>query len=120
MSKENSTPQGGPADIVAHFSAHCDAVVALNFDQSGLMLVTADKNGHRFNVFKIHPNVLGSSFAAVHHLYTLHRYKNNNNATRPPPVRTRAKKKKKQKQQHLEKRGKRHNGPTKKKKIKNK
>jgi len=69
--KEN-TPQG--PDIIAHFSAHCEAIVALNFDQSGLMLVTADKNGHRFNVFKIHPSILGSSFAAVHHLYTLHRY----------------------------------------------
>lgn len=73
MLKEN-TPQG--PDIIAHFSAHCEAVVALNFDQSGLMLVTADKNGHRFNVFKIHPSILGSSFAAVHHLYTLHRLKN--------------------------------------------
>ncbi|XP_050526524.1 breast carcinoma-amplified sequence 3 homolog isoform X2 [Daktulosphaira vitifoliae] len=62
----------GP-DIVAHFIAHCEAIVALNFDQSGLMLVTADKNGHRFNVFKINPNVLGSPFASVHHLYTLHR-----------------------------------------------
>lgn len=70
--KEN-TPHG--PDIVAHFSAHCEAIVALNFDQSGLMLVTADKNGHRFNVFKIHPSILGSSFAAVHHLYTLHRLK---------------------------------------------
>ncbi|KAL4104631.1 hypothetical protein QTP88_019924 [Uroleucon formosanum] len=68
--KEN-TPQG--PDIIAHFSAHCEAIVALNFDQSGLMLVTADKNGHRFNVFKIHPSILGSSFASVHHLYTLHR-----------------------------------------------
>lgn len=70
MLKEN-TPQG--PDIIAHFAAHSEAIVALNFDQSGLMLVTADKNGHRFNVFKIHPNILGSSFAAVHHLYTLHR-----------------------------------------------
>ncbi|XP_050444455.1 breast carcinoma-amplified sequence 3 homolog [Adelges cooleyi] len=66
------TTSHGP-DIVAHFAAHCEAIVALNFDQSGLMLITADKNGHRFNVFKIHPNVLGSSFASVHHLYTLHR-----------------------------------------------
>lgn len=70
MLKEN-TPRG--PDIVAHFTAHGDPIVALNFDQSGLLLVTADKNGHRFNVFKIHPNILGSSFAAVHHLYTLHR-----------------------------------------------
>ncbi|VVC41024.1 Hypothetical protein CINCED_3A011279 [Cinara cedri] len=68
---KEKTPQG--PDIVAHFAAHCEAIVALNFDQSGLMLVTADKNGHRFNVFKIHPSILGSSFTAVHHLYTLHR-----------------------------------------------
>ncbi len=37
------------------------------------MLVTADKPGHCFHVFRIVAHPLGSSCAAVHHLYTLYR-----------------------------------------------
>lgn len=43
------------------------------FDASGLLLLSADKRGHDFHVFRIHPHPCGSSSAAVHHLYILHR-----------------------------------------------
>lgn len=60
--------------VVAHFVAHLhNPVVALNFDPSGLLLVTADKGGHDFHVFRIHPHPLGPAMGAVHHLYVLHR-----------------------------------------------
>ncbi|ODM93590.1 Breast carcinoma-amplified sequence 3, partial [Orchesella cincta] len=62
------------ASVIAHFVAHMNnPVVAMSFDHSGLLLVTADKEGHDFNVFRIHPHPLGASMAAVHHLYVLHR-----------------------------------------------
>lgn len=64
----------GGSSVIAHFVAHMNSpVVAMSFDHSGLLLVTADKEGHDFNVFRIHPHPLGSSMAAVHHLYVLHR-----------------------------------------------
>ena len=60
--------------IVAHFVAHLEhPVLAMSFDPSGLLLVTADKGGHDFHVFRIQPHPLGSGQAAVHHLYVLHR-----------------------------------------------
>ncbi|XP_055684455.1 breast carcinoma-amplified sequence 3 homolog [Lutzomyia longipalpis] len=59
--------------IVAHFVAHSDAIVALQFDPSGMLLLTADRRGHDFHVFRIHPHPSGASHAAVHHLYVLHR-----------------------------------------------
>lgn len=59
--------------IVAHFSAHNEAVIALSFDPSGMLLLTADRRGHDFHVFRIQPHPGGPSLAAVHHLYTLHR-----------------------------------------------
>lgn len=45
----------------------------MTFDASGLLLLTADKRGHDFHVFRIHPHPCGSASAAVHHLYILHR-----------------------------------------------
>ncbi|KAG6461726.1 hypothetical protein O3G_MSEX012820 [Manduca sexta] len=59
--------------IVAHFVAHSEAIIALKFDASGMLLVTADRRGHDFHVFRINPHPCGPSLASVHHLYILHR-----------------------------------------------
>lgn len=59
--------------IIAHFTAHSDAIVAMTFDTTGALLMIADKRGHDFNVFRVHPHPGGPTLAAVHHLYTLHR-----------------------------------------------
>uniref|UniRef100_A0A1Q3FAA9 Putative breast carcinoma amplified sequence 3 n=1 Tax=Culex tarsalis TaxID=7177 RepID=A0A1Q3FAA9_CULTA len=63
----------GNDPMVAHFVAHSEAIVAMQFDASGMLLLTADKRGHDFHVFRIHPHPSGPSLAAVHHLYILHR-----------------------------------------------
>lgn len=63
----------GNDPMVAHFVAHSEALVAMQFDASGMLLLTADKRGHDFHVFRIHPHPSGPSLAAVHHLYILHR-----------------------------------------------
>lgn len=63
----------GSDPIVAHFIAHSEAVVAMEFDNSGMMLLTADRRGHDFHLFRIQPHPVGSSLAAVHHIYVLHR-----------------------------------------------
>ncbi|KAJ8726792.1 hypothetical protein PYW08_015189 [Mythimna loreyi] len=59
--------------IVAHFIAHSEAIIALKFDASGMLLMTADRRGHDFHVFRINPHPCGASLASVHHLYILHR-----------------------------------------------
>lgn len=60
--------------VIAHFVAHAlDPVVTLAFDPSGSLLLTADKQGHDFHVFRLQPHPCGPSLAAVHHLYVLHR-----------------------------------------------
>ncbi|XP_068154800.1 breast carcinoma-amplified sequence 3 homolog isoform X3 [Drosophila tropicalis] len=64
---------GASDPIVAHFIAHSEALVAMEFDSSGMLLLTADRRGHDFHVFRIQPHPVGSSLAAVHHLYVLHR-----------------------------------------------
>lgn len=61
------------SDIVAHFIAHTEPIVAISFDPSGMLLLTADKRGHDFHVFRVFPHPCGSHSAAVHHLYVLHR-----------------------------------------------
>ncbi|XP_015178173.1 PREDICTED: uncharacterized protein LOC107067304 isoform X2 [Polistes dominula] len=59
--------------VIAHFTAHTEAIVAMTFDSTGALLMTADKRGHDFHVFKIQPHPGGPTLAAVHHLYILHR-----------------------------------------------
>ena len=58
---------------MAHFVAHTKAIVALQWDPSGSLLLTADIAGHNFHLFRVAAHPLGSAFAAVHHLYTLYR-----------------------------------------------
>ncbi|KAG1669950.1 Breast carcinoma-amplified sequence 3 [Nymphon striatum] len=60
--------------LVAHFVAHDQQPIAkMEFDDSGVLLLTACKLGHDFHLFRILPHPGGSSLGAVHHLYTLHR-----------------------------------------------
>ncbi|KAL1505720.1 hypothetical protein ABEB36_005219 [Hypothenemus hampei] len=72
-STQNADGSLHPESIVAHFVAHSEAIVWLQFGPCGLLLLTADKRGHDFNLFRINPHPVGSALAAVHHLYTLHR-----------------------------------------------
>ncbi|KAG5893569.1 hypothetical protein JTB14_028336 [Gonioctena quinquepunctata] len=73
----NEQPHGksSPAQdlVIAHFTAHTEAIVFLKFDPSGLLLFTADKRGHDFHLFRIHPHPGGPALATVNHLYVLHR-----------------------------------------------
>ncbi|XP_058816172.1 breast carcinoma-amplified sequence 3 homolog isoform X2 [Topomyia yanbarensis] len=75
LSPTTGTPisSTGNDPIIAHFVAHSEAIVAMQFDASGMLLLTADKRGHDFHIFRIHPHPSGPSLAAVHHLYILHR-----------------------------------------------
>jgi breast carcinoma-amplified sequence 3 len=75
ISPTSGTPVAvnGNDPIIAHFLAHTEAIYAMSFDPSGMLLLTADKRGHDFNVFRIQPHPCGSVLAAVHHLYVLHR-----------------------------------------------
>ncbi|XP_056139014.1 breast carcinoma-amplified sequence 3 isoform X1 [Lampris incognitus] len=59
--------------IVAHFPAHDKPISCMQFNPSGMLLVTADTLGHDFHVFQILTHPWASSQSAVHHLYTLHR-----------------------------------------------
>ncbi|XP_066992105.2 breast carcinoma-amplified sequence 3 homolog [Anabrus simplex] len=70
---ESGTASSNADLMVAHFMAHGDPVVALAFDPTGMLLLTADKRGHDFHLFRIQPHPGGPSLAAVHHLYILHR-----------------------------------------------
>uniref|UniRef100_A0A671VJH5 BCAS3 microtubule associated cell migration factor n=1 Tax=Sparus aurata TaxID=8175 RepID=A0A671VJH5_SPAAU len=59
--------------VVAHFPAHDKPISCMQFNPSGMLLVTADTLGHDFHVFQILTHPWASSQSAVHHLYTLHR-----------------------------------------------
>ncbi|KAF1393608.1 hypothetical protein PFLUV_G00017810 [Perca fluviatilis] len=59
--------------VVAHFPAHDKPISCMQFNPSGMLLVTADILGHDFHVFQILTHPWASSQSAVHHLYTLHR-----------------------------------------------
>lgn len=63
----------GSDPMIAHFIAHTDIVAGMTFDTSGLLLLTADKRGHDFHVFRINPHPCGPTSASVHHMYILHR-----------------------------------------------
>ncbi|XP_028321108.1 BCAS3 microtubule associated cell migration factor isoform X1 [Gouania willdenowi] len=67
----NEDSEGG--GLVVHFPAHEKPISCMQFNPSGMLLVTADTLGHDFNVFQILTHPLTSSQSAVHHLYTLHR-----------------------------------------------
>ncbi|XP_001603193.2 breast carcinoma-amplified sequence 3 homolog [Nasonia vitripennis] len=71
--EEKEIDDGSIETFVAHFTAHSEAIVAMTFDQTGALLMTADKRGHDFHVFRIQPHPVGPSLAAVYHLYVLHR-----------------------------------------------
>lgn len=45
----------------------------MTFDSSGMLLLTADKRGHDFHVFRINSHPFGSASASVLHLFILHR-----------------------------------------------
>ena len=70
MVQEDSDGDG----LVAHFPAHAtEPVSAMKFDPSGMLLLTADRLGHNFHLFRIMAHPTSCSLGAVHHLYTLHR-----------------------------------------------
>ena len=61
------------AGVVAHFIAHNKAVVAMEFDTNGTLLLTADSVGNYFNLYKIMAHPSGATYSTVHHLYSLYR-----------------------------------------------
>ncbi|XP_046748499.1 uncharacterized protein LOC124412566 [Diprion similis] len=72
--KEDKESDDGTVEtVLAHFTAHSDAIVAMTFDLTGALLMTADRRGHDFHIFRIQPHPGGPTLAAVHHLYVLHR-----------------------------------------------
>ena len=59
--------------LTLHFPLRSQAIVALQFDHTGSLLLTCDRVGNYFNLFRIVPHPAGSGYAAVHHLYSLYR-----------------------------------------------
>ena len=45
----------------------------MSFDANGSLLLTCDRLGSYFNLFRIVPHPAGSCYSAVHHLYSLYR-----------------------------------------------
>ena len=57
-----------------HLCTHCfQAIVAMEFDANGSLLLTCDRLGSYFNIFRIVPHPAGACYSAVHHLYSLYR-----------------------------------------------
>ena len=70
----NVQEDGEGVGLVAHFPAHAtEPVAALAFDPSGTMLLTCDRLGHNFHLYRIMVHPWSCSLGAVHHLYTLYR-----------------------------------------------
>lgn len=64
---------------VAHFRAHDSPLLLLEFDPSGILLVTASVHGHSVNIFQLvpNPNKHGSSkpcTGSAIHLYKCVQY----------------------------------------------
>ena len=59
--------------IIAHFLAHQEPIYALEFNNNGRLLVTADCLGQYFNVFQINANSFKCTRTVVKHLYSLYR-----------------------------------------------
>ena len=59
-------------NLIIHFTQF-QAVVAMSFDANGSLLLTCDRLGSYFNLFRIVPHPAGSCYSAVHHLYSLYR-----------------------------------------------
>ena len=65
------------SDIIINIGEQSTAgmkeIVAMEFNSSGELLLTCDKAGNYFHLFRIVPCIAGSCHSAVHHLYTLYR-----------------------------------------------
>ena len=59
--------------VIAHFQAHQDPICALEFNNNGRLLVTADSLGQYFNIYQINANAYKSTRTVVKHLYSLYR-----------------------------------------------
>jgi hypothetical protein len=59
--------------IIAHFLAHQEPIYALEFNNNGRLLATADSLGQYFNVFQINVNSFKCTRTVVKHLYSLYR-----------------------------------------------
>ncbi|XP_047941742.1 autophagy-related protein 18g-like isoform X1 [Salvia hispanica] len=66
------------SDVIAQFRAHTSPILALCFDPSGTLLVTASVHGNNMNIFRIMPHKGGASGSgdwstSYVHLYKLYR-----------------------------------------------
>lgn len=59
--------------IIGHFQAHSEEIGHLQFNPSGHLLVTCDKNGHSFNVLEIQASPYRCTRTNIKHLYNLFR-----------------------------------------------
>ena len=59
--------------IVGHFLAHQEPIYALEFNQTGRLLVSADCLGQYFNVFQVNTNSYKCTRTVIKHLYSLYR-----------------------------------------------
>ena len=59
--------------IIAHFMAHHEPIYAIEFNNNGRLMCTADILGQYFHVFQINANAFKSTRTVVKHLYSLYR-----------------------------------------------